>query len=863
MRLVGEQTPIGPDSAAQTAFAMLGQEIVSQVRPLLAKLAWSAFLLFSALLFFTALAHAQGFRPYVGQFDGSRDQPYDKDVLFALQGQRFYRNAVEIFPGITFSFMDSNTSVTVMGLNRLAYPVNIYSGPIANWRENVPQFSTVRYEKIYPGIDMEWKAAPDSKLRFILSPGADLKQIVFRSNLAVTVTPKRLPIPNYPGRFILSITELLDGLQLYQGVGKASLTTSLMQLDAYTFGLKDDSYDLSLPTLIEIGAALGPYNPPYRSFAINLEKDGSQFAYYLPSSMHENFLLVPGSLRKTLPDGTLTLLTEFNGLQGTWLGRDAQGRTSLAGYPGYFGTPPLTADAPQSSKSTGWFGQFDSSGKLLGSTNADYLEGPIAVGPDSSIYFATSASIIKWVPGERHFAFAVPMENVSALSANAASISFAIAKSPGRPTSATAIVRNYRGPCDLYTGKLNVSSGTLQWATYVPITGCPISPEDTPISQVFARLALAPTGELWISSEIIFDKGSPGAQGHTLLSISADGSRVMTWESIPFFPSMAFDTTGKLVIASFTSDPDLPTSADAGARIVCDRLTGTYIPYLYAAKRTTDGSIPYATYLYTSPGYAGPYPYSRGSIVSFDGDSIFTELIYSNNDFRRVIAVVPSVPEINCFINPASRRGVSSANYSGYQSAAGGELLTIVGRQLGPTREVHAALDVSGHLPLQLDGVQVLADGVALPLLSVQQSLITFYAPPELYRPNSAAATKIQVTASGIPIANDIIYPYGSAVFTAFSADNSGSGQSAALNQDGTFNSSNNPAPSGSIVSIFGNGQTLPAPIRLGNQTAEVLYFGQAPGLAPGVYQLNLRVPQASPTGSTKLSFSTTFIYVR
>ena len=90
------------------------------------------------------------------------------------------------------------------------------------------------------------------------------------------------------------------------------------------------------------------------------------------------------------------------------------------------------------------------------------------------------------------------------------------------------------------------------------------------------------------------------------------------------------------------------------------------------------------------------------------------------------------------------------------------------------------------------------------------------------------------------------------------------SGLAAAFNQDGTLNEPLNPAAPGSIVVVFGSGEgltdppsvdgqlagdVLPRPVlepavTIGGQPAEILYFGAAPGLVAGVFQLNARVPE-------------------
>jgi uncharacterized protein (TIGR03437 family) len=96
-----------------------------------------------------------------------------------------------------------------------------------------------------------------------------------------------------------------------------------------------------------------------------------------------------------------------------------------------------------------------------------------------------------------------------------------------------------------------------------------------------------------------------------------------------------------------------------------------------------------------------------------------------------------------------------------------------------------------------------------------------------------------------------------------FTANSSGRGQAAAVNQDGTQNGAANPAAAGSVLSLYatGEGQTLPAgldgklaaaplpqpvaavTVAIGGVAAEVSYAGGAPGLIAGVMQVNVVVP--------------------
>jgi uncharacterized protein (TIGR03437 family) len=103
-----------------------------------------------------------------------------------------------------------------------------------------------------------------------------------------------------------------------------------------------------------------------------------------------------------------------------------------------------------------------------------------------------------------------------------------------------------------------------------------------------------------------------------------------------------------------------------------------------------------------------------------------------------------------------------------------------------------------------------------------------------------------------------------------FTSNQSGTGQAAALNQDGTPNSEANPAARGSTVSLFatGEGQTTPAgadgriagtvlpqpnlavTAQIGGISAKVSYAGGASGIVAGGFQINVEIPAGVTPGS-------------
>jgi uncharacterized protein (TIGR03437 family) len=206
------------------------------------------------------------------------------------------------------------------------------------------------------------------------------------------------------------------------------------------------------------------------------------------------------------------------------------------------------------------------------------------------------------------------------------------------------------------------------------------------------------------------------------------------------------------------------------------------------------------------------------------------------------------------------------------------EIVSLYGQGLGPAQGISGQPGPDGRYPFLLGGTQVTFDGIPAPLLYVGANQINTVTPSAL---TGKTITNICVTANQAPAScmDAPVQPASPAIFVTGS-----SGPflyAAALNQDGTINSESNPAPVGSVVSIFatGLGGLTPAPpdgsviepplpsmalaVQVDTASAppyqtkptdtiylsavKVLYCGPAPFEIEGLTQINFQVP-ASPT---------------
>jgi uncharacterized protein (TIGR03437 family) len=188
------------------------------------------------------------------------------------------------------------------------------------------------------------------------------------------------------------------------------------------------------------------------------------------------------------------------------------------------------------------------------------------------------------------------------------------------------------------------------------------------------------------------------------------------------------------------------------------------------------------------------------------------------------------------------------------------EIVSIYGYNLGPSTPLSAQVS-GGVVSNELAGYSVLFNGMPAPLLYVGPNRIECIVPVNV--PVEFSTSLQLVTPQGT-----LNGPAFSIVQTQPAIFYSGDGYASALNQDGTVNSASNPAPRGSIVSLFATGvaspahstdglvvtpsQTLPSePLSVSSYglPIEVDYSGDAPDQVWGVTQLNIRVPYSGTFG--------------
>jgi uncharacterized protein (TIGR03437 family) len=195
---------------------------------------------------------------------------------------------------------------------------------------------------------------------------------------------------------------------------------------------------------------------------------------------------------------------------------------------------------------------------------------------------------------------------------------------------------------------------------------------------------------------------------------------------------------------------------------------------------------------------------------------------------------------------------------------APGEIVTLFGAGLGPQQGVQPQATAQSPFPTLAAGVEVTFDGTPAPLLWVQDTQINAVAPWSL---TPGQNTKVCASYNNVKT-NCLTWPVVQSAPAVFTVDGT---TAAAINQDGSVNSLTNPAPVGSIVTVWATGLGAIAPIEadgalvqfplpqnvlpIGVEAAwcfpfscssfpiyQVTYAGPGPYLVAGISQIDFQV---------------------
>jgi uncharacterized protein (TIGR03437 family) len=224
---------------------------------------------------------------------------------------------------------------------------------------------------------------------------------------------------------------------------------------------------------------------------------------------------------------------------------------------------------------------------------------------------------------------------------------------------------------------------------------------------------------------------------------------------------------------------------------------------------------------------------------------------------------------------------VNAATLQAGAPVAPGAVATMGGRALAAESEVAPGT----AWPDVLQNRQVVVDDdLIAPLYFIAPNQVNLQIPCALQAGSHRIA--IRIAGTGEFVAGGPL-PIAAAAPGLFTTSQSGSGQVAAVNQEGSINSSSNPARAGSTIVLYGTGQGpvtpavpdgMPAPasplsntmavptsdgktcltnhqsvcVAIGSAFGNVQYSGLAPGFV-GLWQINVTIPPGTPPGNASL----------
>lgn len=199
-------------------------------------------------------------------------------------------------------------------------------------------------------------------------------------------------------------------------------------------------------------------------------------------------------------------------------------------------------------------------------------------------------------------------------------------------------------------------------------------------------------------------------------------------------------------------------------------------------------------------------------------------------------------------------------------AAAPGLIVAVRVSNIGNIPNTNGRITPSGGLDTSLANVRVLFDGTPAPMLFINANQINCIVP---YAVAGRATTRVTVDNNGA-VSQPLELRVVDAVPGVYRLNQAG--QAAAVNENGTINGANTPAPRNSIIAMYATGEgatappgvdgfipvtaeqirrpLLPVRVRIGGQDAEIVYAASAPGFVSGAFLVYAIVPRTVTPGT-------------
>lgn len=772
-------------------------------------------------------------------------------------------------------YVDGKAATTVRLDDPLPGRINVYQGPQDNrWFNNIPRYRSIDVGEIFPGVSVGYRSTDSGELLLTLrfAAGVSTRAAVFEAPHFVSASGDGL-IWRF-GVTFLSPALHMGPAKAFQDIGSQRMSRKTRWTVVQNTRFRVDVEDADPTKPIEVEAPIPParYTVPNDQIVHASDTAGNLYwAAAVPDSaappamstgrtgcgtlLNYPFPCTDVAVYKYSPEGRLLFASFLSGELSEvprFLGVTSSGALMLAGNTGSTDfpvgarafQPTFAGPNDRSDYAAGDYfaARLDNTTGTLAA--ATYLGGPyedrvgaVALGPGGSLHFLPRrllSSTGSMPVSPQAFQPRCSGETVCQNSYTAAldptlerllygtylpeavqsaqlhtdgTLYFCGTATPSFPATPNAYLPKPDGPIG-YVARLDAQGRRLIFGTFV--VG-------------WARgLAVAPDGSVWVGT----------SSSGQILRVSSDGARLLAAQPLNNIVDLAVNQLNTVhAIMEDTVDP----SADAPLQFPCIR-SG----YLRLNDR---GERRFATYL-------------ADYNVHFDGFSPRgNPLLRGVTNSFEITQDTSTRTFVGCLVDAAA--------LSVTGTVSPGAIVTVFGQQLGPPTGVSYSLE-AGRVPTTLAGTVVLVNGEPAPILYSSDRQVNFIVPysvqaPALVRVTGPAGANSEIRVSVLPASITLFSTGGAPLYPA-----------AALNEDGTLNSPENPARKGSRVVLFGTGvgQTSPpsvageiTPVEPRPATHESIavyvnstlnlakleYAGAAPGLVSGVTQLNIRLPETFP----------------
>jgi len=292
-------------------------------------------------------------------------------IYFTDEGEIFYTQASGEVSAVSVYYQGANPGVTISSGDLLSGRANYLLGDDSNaWVSNVPMYSSITYDDIYPGIDLRYTGGDGLLEReFIVSPGAVPDTIIMQYS-----GMKNIALDDFSGSLIISTStgDLIETAPVcYQVIkgGRIDVPCKYVVDDAGKVSFAVGAYEKNSPLIIDPVVDFSTYyGGNFDDVGNGIDLDDQGDVYITGATISTNIPLPNAPVfqehlngtwdafvAKFSSDGTLVYATYIGGnstdkaagiavIRNTSLA--SGGRATITGYTDSLDYPNIAADQP-------------------------------------------------------------------------------------------------------------------------------------------------------------------------------------------------------------------------------------------------------------------------------------------------------------------------------------------------------------------------------------------------------------------------------------------------------------------------------------------------------------------------------------